>query len=131
MPVRFNSPLAKPEDVFRLPRTTNTSDIMALPFHARKRWIPRTVITPDYTNQLDLFSEADVDIPASVASAPELPPGEYHARPPQLLDSVPLAALPPENAASAGAGEPAGADARSSGGAVQRHPVQSGVGPEN
>ncbi len=30
---------------------------MALPFRTAKRWMTKRVI-PDYTNQLDLFSEA-------------------------------------------------------------------------
>ena len=40
---------------------------MVLPGRA-KRWIPKTVVTPDYTNQLDLFSEAPIDDPAPVAT---------------------------------------------------------------
>src|ERR1700677_3509945 len=120
MPVRFNSPLAKPKDVFRLPRTTNASDIMALPFHARARWIPKTVVTPDYTNQLDLFSEADIDIPAPVASAPALPSGEQNGRPHQQLNFGPLAALSPEDAGAVAAGTQAGAGTGRDGGAVHR-----------
>jgi N12 class adenine-specific DNA methylase len=131
MSARFNSPLAKPKDVFRVSRTTNASDIMALPFRVRSRWIPKTVITPDYTNQLDLFSEADIDIPAPVASAPALPSGEQNGRPHQQFDFGPLAALSPDDAAPTPGGEPAGAGAGRDGGALHGHPVQPGVGPQN
>ena len=58
MPVRFSSPLAKPEDAYRLLSVARASDIMAFSYPARKRWIPKTVITPDYTNQLDLFNQS-------------------------------------------------------------------------
>jgi hypothetical protein len=59
---------------------------MAMPLRA-KRWIPKTVVTPDYTNQLDLFSEAPIDTPAPIENTPPRIPGGAHARPrpPQQL----------------------------------------------
>ena len=58
--------LAIDASLAKVSRATKTSDFMVLPGRA-KRWIPKTVITPDYTNQLDLFSEAPIDDPAPVA----------------------------------------------------------------
>ena len=69
MPNHSNPPLAKSANISTVTRATSTGDIMALPYRAR-RWIPKTVITPDFTNQLDLFSEAPLDTPAPVASGP-------------------------------------------------------------
>jgi hypothetical protein len=45
-------------------------------------------LTPDYTNQLDLFSEAPIDTPEPVTSEPARPFGIHHGRPrpPQQLD---------------------------------------------
>ena len=61
---------------------------MALPFRTAKRWITKRVVTPDYTNQLDLFSEAPIETPAPVVNAPARTSGVSHARPrpPQQLD---------------------------------------------
>src|ERR1700691_1580274 len=133
MRTRLSSSLAKPEDVFRLPRATIASDIMALPFQVRKRWSPKPAVIPDYTNQLDLFSQAPIDTQAPVASASARPSGEHYARPrpPQQLDFDALEPLPPEDAGAVAAGQPAPADTGGDGGAVRRPPVRAGVGAED
>src|ERR1700683_2162 len=133
MPARFSSPLAKPADVFRLPCATIASDIMALPFHVRKRWSPKPAVIPDYTNQLDLFSEAPIDTQAPVASESAHPSGVSHARPrpPQQLDFGALDPLPPDDADRTPAAKPAPADPGGDGGEVRRSPVRPGVGAQD
>jgi len=42
---------------------------MAPPFRAAKKWMTKRVI-PDYTDQLDLFSEASLEEPSAAASSP-------------------------------------------------------------
>ena len=72
---------------------------MALQFRTAKRWVTRRV-TPDFTNQLDLFSEAPLETPAPVANAPARRSGVVPARPrPQQLDFGPWEPLPAEFAA--------------------------------
>ena len=70
-------PLAKPEDASTLSSSTMTGDIMALP-----RWLrnnkPKQAVTPDYSNQLDLFSEAPQDTPAPVESSTARSSGGMH-----------------------------------------------------
>jgi hypothetical protein len=132
MPINKTTSLINPEDVSKLTRTTIAGDIMALPYRT-KRWIPKTVITPDYSNQLDLFSEAPIDIPAPVAPEPARTSGVSHGRPrpPQQLDFGALDPLPPEDAERPPAAKPAPAGAGGDGGAVHRHPVQPGVGAQD
>jgi N12 class adenine-specific DNA methylase len=73
---------------------------MALQFRSAKRWVTKRV-TPDYTNQLDLFSEAPLETPATVANAPA---GTFSLsqarRRPQQLDFGAWEPLPPEDAAA-------------------------------
>jgi hypothetical protein len=42
---------------------------MAPPFRTAKRWMTKRVI-PDYTNQLDLFSEAPLETPSPSLNVP-------------------------------------------------------------
>ena len=133
MPARFALPLAKPADVIKLPNTTYAGEIMAMPYRA-KRWIPKTVVTPDYTNQLDLFSEVPVeDNPAPVASEPARKTGSTHgrARPPEQLDFDALEPLPAEDAGAVAPSAPAGDGPAGDGRPDDRLPVRAGVGEEN
>jgi N12 class adenine-specific DNA methylase len=121
--------LAITANISTLPSATKTGEIMVLPTRS-KRWIPKTVITPDYTNQLDLFSEAPIDDPAPVAQPVR---GEHHARPrpPQQLDFGALEPLPPFDAGPPAAAEPAGTGAGSDGGAVHGPAVRAGISTED
>lgn len=68
---------------------------MGLQFRAAKSWVTKRV-TPDYSNQLDLFSEAPLETPAPVANAPARRSGVMPARPrPQQLDFGSWEPLPP------------------------------------
>src|SRR5580704_17650871 len=122
MSARDSSPLAKPEDVFKVRHSTNASEVMILAVRSAKRWIPRTVITPDYTNQLDLFSDQPIDTEAAVAHAPGHVSGESDARPrpPEQLDLVALEPLPALDGRAAPPGEPVGVDAQLHGCADER-----------
>ena len=58
---------------------------MGVPFRTAKKWITKRVIA-DYSNQLDLFSEAVPEPPTPVVPAPPRAPGASKARPrPQQL----------------------------------------------
>jgi N12 class adenine-specific DNA methylase len=68
---------------------------MAPPFRTAKNWITKRV-TPDYTNQLDLFSEAAQETSAPAAHAPARTAGMFRARlRPQQLDFDVWEPLPP------------------------------------
>src|ERR1700694_4918169 len=68
---------------------------MPLQFRTAKRWVTKRV-TPDYTNQLDLFSEAAMD--TAVPSDPVRTSGFSHPRPrPQQLHFLEWVPLPPED----------------------------------
>ena len=90
-------------------------------------------LAPDFTNQLDLFSEAPIDIPAPVAPGAARPSGESYARPrpPQQLDFGTLEPLPPEDARGAAATRPAPADAGGDGGAIHGPDVRNGLGEKD
>jgi len=63
-------------------------------FRNAKSWVTRRV-TPDFTNQLDLFSEAPSEIPEPVASAPLRASSDRQSRPrQQQLDFGPWEPLP-------------------------------------
>ena len=133
---RSNLPLAKDANIFKVFPATRTGESMALAFGSAKRWIPRTVVTPDYTNQLDLFSDAPIDTqdtPALVVNAPARVSGESHARPrpPEQLDFGSLEPLPPEDAGVAAPREPAGDSTGGHGGAVRGPTLRAGVGEED
>ncbi len=89
--------------------------------------------TPDFTNQLDLFSQAPIDTATTAASETARPSGVSHARlrPPKQLDFGALEPLPPEDARGAPAARSALADTRGDGGAVRRHPLRPGLGEED
>src|ERR1700691_5207726 len=74
---------------------------MTLPFRAAKKWVTKRVI-PDFTNQLDLFSEAPVETPAPVVNAPARRSGASQRRPQQLGFEVwePLSPLDPGTGAA-------------------------------
>ena len=113
----------------KVSRATKTSDFMVLPGRV-KRWIPKTVITPDYTNQLDLFSEAPIDDPAPVAQPVRQ---EHHARPrpPQQLDFGTLEPLPPFDAGGTEAAKPPGGGVGGESGEVRGRDVSPAGGGEN
>jgi hypothetical protein len=126
--MKKHAPLAINTSLAKVSRATKTSDFMVLPGRA-KRWIPKTVITPDYTNQLDLFSEAPIDDAAPVAPQPIH--HTHHARPPQQLDFGSLGTLPPFDAGAVEARKPAGESAGGNGGAIHGPAVSTGIGGEN
>src|ERR1017187_5419006 len=104
---------------------------MALQFRTAKKWVTRRV-TPDYTNQLDLFSEAPLEAPAPVASAPAQPSGVVPVRPrQQQLDFGPWEALPPEYAVRIPTAKPAPASNGGNGVAVDQPPVRPEIGPQD
>jgi hypothetical protein len=94
--------LANDTNFSTLSPATNPREVMALP-----RWFtkakPKAAAIPDYTNQLDLFSEAPIDVPAPVE--PVVTAGEQHARPrpPQQLDFGALELLPEDAPAATAA----------------------------
>ena len=69
---------------------------MAPPFRTAKRWMTKRVI-PDYTNQLDLFSEAPIETPAPVVSSPVGTSGARRPPRPQQLAFDLWEPLPPED----------------------------------
>jgi hypothetical protein len=104
---------------------------MAFQFRTAKKWVTRRV-TPDYTNQLDLFSEAPLEAPAPVASAPAQPSGVVSVRPrQQQLDFGPWEALPPEYAVRIPTAKPAPASNGGNGVAVDQPPVRPEIGPQD
>jgi adenine-specific DNA methylase len=52
--------------------TTNSREIMALPHRTHTRWPAPKPVKPDYTNQLDLFSEASIGSNATVVATENL-----------------------------------------------------------
>jgi hypothetical protein len=101
---------------------------MALQFRTAKRWITKRV-TPDYTNQLDLFSEAPLEPPAPGVNAPARPSGVSQARlRPQQLDFGEWEQLPPEDAVRTPIAKPAAANTGGDGGTVYRLPGSPAIG---
>src|ERR1700733_13710798 len=95
---------------------------MTLPFRAAKKWITKRII-PDYTDQLDLFSEAPVETPAPAANAPARTAGVSHARPrPQQLGFEVWEPLPPFDAGARAATKPVGGSTGGDGEPVHRPP---------
>ena len=99
---------------------------MALPFRTAKRGITKRVI-PDYTNQLDLFSEAALETSAPVVSPRTS--GVPHARPrtPQQLHFEEWEPLPTEDAVRIPVAQPAPASTGGEGGAVHEPPLRPDV----
>src|SRR5580704_18978975 len=89
--------------------------------------------TPDFTNQLDLFSQAPIDTSTTVASETARPSGVMNGRPrpPKQLDFGALEPLPPEDARGAASTKPARSDTGGDGGTVHRHPLRTGVREED
>jgi N12 class adenine-specific DNA methylase len=128
-----SSPLAICAGMATVSPTTYAGEIMTMPYRA-KRWIPKTVVTPDYTNQLDLFSEVPVeDSPAPVVPGPARKTGTAHGRPrpPEQLDFGALEPLPAFDAGAVAAPGAVGVGAARDGGTDGRPPVRTGVGQEN
>ena len=101
---------------------------MALPFRTAKRWMTKRVI-PDYTNQLDLFSEAPIETPSPVVSGRVRTSGTRPPRPQQLAFEV-WEPLPPEDATEIPAAEPPPVGTGAGEGTVQRPPEQTSVGQQ-
>lgn len=133
MPARFNSPLAKPKDVFRLRNTTIEGNVMVFPFRLPKRWTRKPPATPDYTNQLDLFSEAPIDTQATVAPEPAPTTETSHARPrpPEQPDPGPLEPPLPVDAGRVAPAETPPPGAGGDGGAVHRPALRSDIGAQD
>jgi hypothetical protein len=103
---------------------------MALPFQTAKKWITKRV-TPDYTNQLDLFSEATVETPDPVVKAP-VRSRVSQARPrPQQLGFDVWEPIPPFDAGAVAATKPAPATTREDGGTVRQPPVRPEIGVQD
>jgi len=83
---------------------------MASQFRTTKRWTTKRV-SPGYTNQLDLFSEAPLETSAPVTSSPARTGGRITARPrSQQLGFEVWEPLPPFDAAAIEVGTPAPAN---------------------
>ena len=79
------------------------------PFRSAKQWMTKRVI-PDYTNQLDLFSEAVEETPAPVADAQARSSGfQSRPRPPEQMRFLDLVPLPPEDGVRTPSPKPASA----------------------
>ncbi len=103
---------------------------MTLPFRAAKTWITKRV-TPDYTNQLDLFSEAP-ETPDPVENAPRRVSGVSQPRPrPQQLGFDVWEPLPPFDPGAVAVKEPAPANTGTDGGTVRQPPVGPNIGAED
>ena len=108
-----------------MPAPTQDGDIMALQFRTAKRITKR--VTPDYTNQLDLFSQAPLETPAPAVSAPARS-GVSQARPrPQQLGFDVWEPLPPFDAGAVAATKPNRARSDGDGGMVHRLPVRPDI----
>jgi hypothetical protein len=94
---------------------------MALPFRTAKKWITKRV-TPDYTNQLDLFSEAAVETPDPVVNAPAHSKVSQARPRPQQLGFEVWKPLPPFDAGAVAATKPAPATTGGDGEMVCRPP---------
>jgi len=83
-------------------------------------------VIPDYTNQLELFSEAPGDTPAPVVKAPARNSGQARPRPQQLGFDV-WEPLPPFDAGAVAATKPNRARSDGDGGMVHRLPVRPDI----
>jgi hypothetical protein len=104
---------------------------MTLSFRAAKTWITKRV-TPDYTDQLDLFSEAPTETPDPVANTPRRVSGVSQPLPrPQQLGFDAWEPLPPFDAGAVVAKEPASPNTGADGTTVHRPPVRPDIGAED
>jgi hypothetical protein len=95
---------------------------MNVPFRAAKTWMTKRV-TPDYSNQLDLFSEAPDDTPAPVVNTPARNSGASQARQrPQQLGFEVWVPLPPFDAGAPATKTPAPSNTRGDAKPVYRPP---------
>ncbi len=121
--------LANSANIFTL-SATKTSEIMALPRffkHAKSK----PAVPYDFTDQLDLFSEAVTDTPAPVALAPKTDERHARPRPPQQLDFGTLEPLPADDAAAVPIRRNTGEGAGGDGGTVRGSPVPPDIGRED
>ena len=103
---------------------------MTPPFRAAKKWITKRV-TPDYTNQLDLFSEAPIETPEPVVNTPRHVSGVSPPRIPQQLGFDVWVPLPPFDAGAVAAKEPASANTGTDVVTVHRPPARPDIGVED
>jgi len=104
---------------------------MAPPFRTAKRWITRRV-TPDYTNQLDLFSEAPLEASATTANVSARTSGSPRARPrPQQLDFGAWEPLPPEEAPATRVTQTAPENSGSPGDTIQGSSIETPIGQQD
>jgi N12 class adenine-specific DNA methylase len=105
---------------------------MGLQFRNANRWITKRV-TPDYTNQLDLFSEAPKQTPAPIGNAPLRTSGGAQARPrpPQQLDFGAWEPLPAEDVPRIPPPPPAPASNGENGVTVHPPPLQPDIGAQD
>src|SRR5258708_5528672 len=104
---------------------------MALQFRTAKRWVTKRV-TPDYTNQLDLFSDASPETADAIGNAPVRTSGLAHGRPrpPKQLDFGAWEPLPPEDGRSTPLTRPAPANTGGEERTAYQPPVQPEIGAE-
>ena len=103
---------------------------MTLPFRAAKRWMTKKVI-PDYTNQLDLFSEAVPETPAVVSNAPVRSRVSQSRPRPQQLGFEIWEPLPPFDAAAVAATKPPPAATGGDRGTVHSPPTQPEIAAQD
>src|ERR1035438_654702 len=103
---------------------------MALQFGTAKRWMTKRV-APDYTNQLDLFSEAAPEAPAPGVNAPRRVSGVSTARPrrAEQLHFLEWEPLPPEDAVTTPPAKPA--HGNTGAGVVHQSPVRPDTGAQD
>ena len=104
---------------------------MPLPFRAAKKWITKRVI-PDYTNQLDLFSEATPETPATVSNAAARTSGfsQGRPRPPEQMHFLEWVPLPPEDAVRTPVAKPPPASTGGDAATVPQPPVRPEIGAQ-
>jgi len=103
---------------------------MTLPFRNAKRWITKRV-TPDFTNQLDLFSEAPLGVPEPVVHAPVRASGANQVRPrQQQLDFGPLEPPLPADAGAVAPTKPADVSSGGDEGTGPRPPPPPEIGAQ-
>lgn len=119
-------PIANIGNSTKLPRELASSEIMAMPAWI-KRIKPKRPIAFDFSNQLDLFSQAPIDeSPAPVAQG-------HHgrSRPPHQIDLEALDGLEPVTGEGTAAAAPASREVREHGRGVHGPDVRAGVGTED
>jgi N12 class adenine-specific DNA methylase len=95
--------------------------VMAFPSRVPIKWWPKKTVRPDYTNQLDLFSEAPIDIPVTVASQQTTEVAHGGREQTDREDSPPLAGTLPAHGGGTTGAQPSG-QCDSGGGEQHRGP---------